>query len=96
MPWKDLRREERCRFSAPVLLMWQQDGQTFEVKAKAVNRSANGLAVEAYHPMPVRSGQLACAIPSLGALSWVQVRHGARRGLKFVAGLEFDQPLRVH
>lgn len=92
MPWKDLRREDRQPLSERILLTWSENGSVFHVRGQCLNISENGVAVETYDVLPDRA-TVNCAVLSLNLMATATVRHSQRRGLKRVAGLEFDELL---
>jgi hypothetical protein len=90
MPWKDLRREIRQPLSERILLTWSEDGAVYHVRGQCLNISDNGLAVETFDVLP-QHGTVNCAVLSLNLMATATVRHSQRRGLRRVAGLEFEE-----
>jgi len=94
MPWKDLRREQRRPFFEPVLLRWEEEGTSYSVRGSCLNLSPNGLAFEAFEPLP-RYGEVQCVLLSVKQVLSARVRHRQRRLWKHVLGLEFDEPIEL-
>jgi hypothetical protein len=88
MPWKDLRREDRRPFFERAFVQWEENGASFQLRARCVNLSPNGMAIETYEPLPERE-TVGCSVPALNVVGMASVRYCKRRGLKRVAGLEF-------
>lgn len=94
MKTEKLRRHGRTPFPEPVRLNWDDgQGRLYEVRGKGIDRSPSGLRLEVKDPVPAKAIVLVHA-GSHGAVGSAYVRHCARRGVRYMVGLEFTQDVR--
>lgn len=88
------RRHARTPFNEAVYVSWQDsDGLAHVVKGRALNCSRSGLGMEAKEAVETRT---MVQVQSGGSrqLGLASVRYCARKGMRFVVGLEFTRGFR--
>jgi hypothetical protein len=90
----ELRRQPRADVSSPVRLVWQdRSGGDCFMNGRALNVSTSGMRVEAAAPIDKQTYvTVECA--ALGVHGRASVRSCARKGTKYVVGLEFSAGLK--
>jgi hypothetical protein len=90
----DLRRHNRSDKSAPVQIIWKdRQGEDKFVSGRVVNVSESGLRVEVSEPLEKQT-YVTLQAPGLGLHGSASVRTCARKGMKYIVGLEFSGGLR--
>jgi len=88
------RRHPRTPFREKVHLSWEdRGGHLCMVRGKAIDRSKTGLILETTDPIETRTF-VQVQVESCGLVGMASVRHCARKGLRYVVGLEFAQDVR--
>lgn len=88
------RRDARTPFAAAIRITWQDSsGHTRVVNAKVLDRSKSGMGLETKEAVEVRT---MVQVQSGGSrqLGLASVRYCARKGMRFVVGLEFTRGFR--
>jgi len=86
------RQHGRIRYTGPVRLAWDERGEPRYAQAKCIDLSPNGLRVEAPVGMPPRS-RISLRIEELKLSASALLKHVARRGSKYILGLELSHAL---
>lgn len=86
------RQHGRIRYTGPVRLAWEERGEPRYAQATCIDLSANGLRVEAPVGMPPRS-RVSLRIDELKLSASALLKHVARRGSKYILGLELSHAL---
>jgi hypothetical protein len=90
---RDLRRHQRVQYLGPARISWEDaNGFPKYAQGSCLDVSASGLRmnVEVFEPIPVRS-RVSLRVDRIKLAGSATVRHVARRGAKFVVGLEMSQ-----
>lgn len=94
MPKSERRRYSRLNCDTPALLCWTDEhGKEKYARGKCVNISEFGCCLELTELVPLRT-RTSLRIAKLGLSAAASVRYVVRRGMKFVVGMEFNQPFR--
>jgi len=88
----ELRRHARAEKSAAVQIGWQDRGVDKFVNGRSLNVSPTGIRVEVSEPIDKQS-YVTVQCPALGLHGRASVRTCARKGMKYVLGLEFSAGL---
>lgn len=86
------RQHGRIRYAGPVRLAWDERGEPRYAQAKCIDLSPSGLRVEAPVGIPPRS-RISLRIDELKLSASALLKHVARRGSKYILGLELSQAL---
>ncbi len=88
------RRHPRTPFHELVHLSWEDSGGRLHMaRAKAINRSKSGLMIEVSDSIEPRTF-VQVQTKRLELVGMACVRHCARKGLRYVVGLEFALDVR--
>jgi len=88
------RRNPRTPFQEMVRLSWEDSGgHLCMVRGKAINRSMSGLMIETTDPIEARTF-VQVQVERYGLVGMACVRHCARKGLRYLVGLEFARDVR--
>ena len=88
------RRHPRTPFREMVRLSWEdRGGHLCMVMGKAIDRSKSGLMLETTDPIET-STFVQVQVERYGLVGMACVRHCARKGLRYVVGLEFARDVR--
>lgn len=94
MTGRDLRRHNRLIYSGSIRLSWNDaQGQPKYTLAKCIDISKSGLRVESAEPVPIRAN-VSLRADRINISGSASVRYVARRGSKFILGLELSHTLR--
>jgi hypothetical protein len=86
----DLRRHPRDEKASPVQIVWKdRAGVDRYVSGKSLNISSSGIRVEVAEPIE-RQTYVTLQCAALGVHGSASVRSCARKGMKYVVGLEFS------
>ena len=90
----DLRRHQRNAKSAPVQIIWKdRQGQDRFVNGRILDVSESGIRVEVSDPIEKQT-YVTLQSPGLGLHGTASVRTCARKGMKYLVGLEFSAGLK--
>ena len=90
---KSIRRHQRIPYAGPVRISWQgADGQPRYVQGRCLDVSEGGLRIESAEPVPVRA-LIQLNAERLKISGSATVKHSARRGAKYLLGLELNAAL---
>ena len=90
----DLRRHQRTAKSTPVQIIWKdRQGQDRFVNGRILDVSESGLRVEVSDPIEKQT-YVTLQSPGLGLHGTASVRTCARKGMKYLVGLEFSAGLK--
>jgi hypothetical protein len=86
----DLRRHNRAEKSSPVQIVWQdRSGVDHFINGRSLNISASGIRVEVSDPIE-KQVYVTVQCAALGVHGRASVRTCARKGMKYILGLEFS------
>jgi hypothetical protein len=89
-----LRRHGRTAFHEVIRLSWQdRTGLMCTVRGRGIDRSPSGLRAEAAEPIEVGT-LVQVQAERFGFIGGAHVRHCARKGSRYVWGLQFTQDIR--
>ena len=89
------RKRARTAFKGTVVLCWTDDrGKDNYASGRCADISERGCSIELQEPLHVRVN-VSLRIPDLDVSAFASVRHVTRKGMKYVIGLEFGQPVRL-
>ena len=89
---KDIRRYQRILYAGPIRVSWEEHGQPCFAIGKSVDISEQGMRIEVLPPL--RSGvTLQLASERMRFTGSAAVKHVARRGAKYLLGLELSHPV---
>lgn len=90
----DLRRHTRSTRSAPIQLVWKnRQGIDGFLTGRIIDVSESGIRVEVSDPLEKQT-YVTLQAASLGLHGSASVRTCARKGMKYVVGLEFSAGLK--
>lgn len=90
----DLRRHERAAKSAPVQIIWKdRGGEDKFVSGRILDVSESGIRVEVGDPLEKQT-YVTLHSPGLSLHGSASVRTCARKGMKYIVGLEFSAGLK--
>jgi hypothetical protein len=90
----DLRRHARADKSAPLQLIWKdRQGLDRFINGRIIDISESGIRVEVAEPLEKRT-YVTLQSASLGLHGSASVRSCARKGMKYLVGLEFSAGLK--
>ena len=90
---RDLRRYHRVPYVSPLRIRSEDaNGNSFYGYAKCVDVSEGGLRIEAQAPVSVGT-YLSLRADQLNLGGTARLKHVARKGSKYILGLELSQPL---
>jgi PilZ domain len=90
----ELRRHQRTAKSAPVQIIWKdRQGEDKFVNGRILDVSEAGIRVEVSDPLEKQT-YVTLQSPSLGLHGSASVRTCARKGMKYIIGLEFSAGLK--
>jgi hypothetical protein len=91
----DRRKRARIAFKGGVVLCWTDDrGRDNYASGRCADISERGCSIELADSLPVRAN-VSLRIPDLNVSAFASVRHVTRKGMKYIVGLEFGQPVRL-
>lgn len=91
---KDIRRHDRIPFAGPVRICWEEThGPPKYALGKCLEVSESGMRIEVPEPIPPRS-KISMRADAINFHGSATVKHVARRGSKYVVGLELSHALR--
>jgi|KBSMisStaDraftv2_1062788.scaffolds.fasta_scaffold95873_2 hypothetical protein len=89
------RKRARTAFKGAVVLCWTDDrGRDNYASGRCADISERGCSIELTDSLPVRAN-VSLRIPDLDVSAFASVRHVTRKGMKYIVGLEFGQPVRL-
>lgn len=90
----DLRRHQRADISSPARIVWQdREGRDCFMNGRALNVSASGMRVEVADPIEKQT-YVTVQCTALDLHGRASVRTCARKGQKYILGLEFSAGLK--
>lgn len=94
MSKKDLRRHPRLPYLGRVRISWEDThGTPKYALANCMEISEGGVRIETPEPIPVYA-RVSLRVEQINLVGSAAVKHIARRGSKYVLGLEMSQPVR--
>ena len=94
-PERNLRRHQRIQYVGPARISWEDaQGLPKYAQGSCLDISASGLriAVEIFEAIPIRSC-VSLRLERINVAGSATVRHVARRGAKYLVGLELRQAI---
>src|SRR5258705_13570187 len=89
------RKRARIAFRGGVVLCWTDDrGKDNYASGRCADISERGCSIELADSLPVRTN-VSLRIADLNVSAFASVRHVTRKGMKYIVGLEFGQPVRL-
>ena len=92
---KNLRRHPRVPFPGPLRISWEDERGTSKYaqgRCLDVSEGGLGIEIEVFEPIPVRS-RVSLRADRINFHGSGVVKHIARRGGKYILGLELSQAL---
>ncbi len=95
MSTKDTRRHRRGLYAGPIRVSWEESSGLIKyTEAKCLDVSEGGLRVEARAPIPLRT-YVSLRAEKIDLAGTASVKHVARRGAKYILGLQLSHELRA-
>jgi hypothetical protein len=91
---KDIRRHDRLPYAGQVRISWEDVGGLPKYAfAKCLDVSSTGMRIEVPESIPTRS-RISMRVDPIDFHGSAIVKHVARRGTKYIVGLELSQTVR--
>lgn len=89
---KDARRHRRIPYIGPVMVSWDERGETRYARGKCIDVSEGGLRLELPVAVPPGTG-ISLRAERMSISGSARVRHMTRYGGKYLVGVELGQAL---